>query len=517
MAKAKKEKGSKKKGKSTGKGKKNIDAQLKKAVEAGILDVDLYELAAKLYYDYGISVLEDRAIPDYRDGMNPVNRRVLWSAHSLGIRSNSKFVKSALIVGDTLGKYHPHGDTSCYGAMVNMTNSHSSVSNAIVPLFDGEGNWGSLSDSGFAAMRYTETRLSPFTDSVIFDRFYLPAVEMCPNFDSSREEPVVLPALLPIALLNGKSGIAPGARAEIPAVDLKSLIKVLKDGFSGTELDAKYLYKNVRFVSTFGGVEIPPSTKEEKADRIAIFKARKGSFMLRSNPEFDQVKGTATVTRFANIGNMEKLILKLLKIDNVQSADDMSSKHDKYGTLAIRFKKKLSDGDFKKLKAKVEGALSSKEQVILNFTERYKDAEGQGQARIKAMSITDMLKNWIIWRTELERTACEHWIKEAAKDIRKLELLIIAVDNREVIIKSLNDRKRTQDELEAWLAKQLKVTKEEAHSIYQLRVIQLRALEKDGLQAKRKEVIEQKKELESRKKKPAPYIVKQLETFAKFA
>ena len=179
-------------------------------------EIDLLDFAREHYSRYGRSVLEDRAFPDFRDGMNPVNRRTLWSAYSLGIRSNSKFVKSARIVGDVLGRYHPHSDQAAYGAMVKMTNVNGVVSNIPIGLFEGEGNWGSLSNSAAAAMRYTEARLSKFSDEVLFNKFYMPVVRMIPNFDSSTVEPLILPALLPLVLLNGRSGIAPVATTNIP-------------------------------------------------------------------------------------------------------------------------------------------------------------------------------------------------------------------------------------------------------------------------------------------------------------
>lgn len=484
------------------------------AIQEKHIDVPLDKFAIRKYKNYGISVLEDRAIPDFRDGMNPVNRRVLWSAYELGVRSNSKFVKSARIVGDTLGRFHPHGDSSCYGAMVGMTNVGNTINNVQCGLLEGEGNWGSFSDKSYAAHRYTEARLSKFADEILFNRFYLPVVELGPNFDSSGKEPVVLPALLPIVFLNGRFGIAPGAQTSIPSFTFKSVLKTLKATYDGEAITPKLLYKGLQICTLFGGVERrETSPKEERLERLAMFKGMTGRAMLYGNPVFDAKAKTITANRFGSSKvNVEKLIGNIGAFNGVVSVLDNSTKGEKYGTLKINVRKNLTTKDYAKLLKRVDDELSSKENYILNFTERYLDSEGQGQARMKPQSVTEAFTNWVTWRTELEVKACAYWIAETVKQIRRLELLILAVDNRKIIIESL-DKKISEDELYKWLADKLKITQAEAAFIYKLPLLQLRSLARTPLETQMKEVLAKKKTLEQRKAKPAAFMAEQLKGF----
>lgn len=473
-----------------------------------VIEAPLLKLTRRLYKEYGLATLEDRAIADFRDGFSPVHRRSLWAAHELGLRHNAKIVKAARIVGDTLGKYHPHGDSSCYGALVGLANCWRQA-----PLIEGHGNWGSLTDGSFAAMRYTEARLTKFADAVLFDKFYLPVLETVPNYDSASVEPLVLPALLPLILINGHSGIATGASADIPSFKYKSVLKLLRAVYDGAEIEPKLLYNTLEFTSVFGGEERPTKDPEAKAKRWAAFKTVKGGVTLWSNPTYNPKTYTIKVTRFA-ITNMEKTLAKLMALEGVSAARDDSTKHDRYGELNVVLKRNLTTKAYDALIKKVDLVLSNREPCNLNFTERYRDDEGQGQARMKPMSLTDMLKAWVEWRTDLERKACTYWIAQAEKEIRRLDLMMLAVDNRKIIIESL-DKDCTQVELEEWLAKKLKITVDDAKVIYQLRIIQLRKLERKTLEDEKEAVLKHKGGLEQRKKKPEPYMSKQLETFVK--
>lgn len=472
------------------------------------INAPLDKLTAKLYYEYGVSTIEDRAIGDFRDGMMPVQRRVLFAAYELNLKHTAKLVKSARVVGDTLGKFHPHGDQSCYGAMVGLANKWVQV-----PLVEGHGNWGSITDNSYAAMRYTEARLTAFSDAVLFNNFYVPVMDRVPTFDGNTVEPLVLPALLPLSILNGMFGIATGAATNVPSFEYKSVLKALHDIYTGQEIEPKHLYKTLKCVSTFGGQERAVEDKEAKIARMGMFKGYKGKVILWSNPKYDEKKRTITATRFA-FTNMEKMLEKLLKIDGVAEARDDSKKGEKYGTLTVVLKRNLQTKAYEKLVKRIDAELSSSENYNLNVTERYIDEEGQGQAKLRPMSITELLTDWVKWRTELERKACAHWIKKDEEEIRRLELLILAVDNRKIIIESL-DKDVDEQALYEWLAKKLHIKVDEAKYIYSLRVIQLRKLEKKTLLAQMKEVKENKSKLESRKKKPEPHMAEQLKSFAK--
>ncbi len=430
------------------------------------------------------------------------------SHFDIQVSNRHRFYANKVLVHNCLGKYHPHGDTACYGAIVGLANKWVQA-----PLFEGHGNWGSLTDPSFAAHRYTEARLSKFSDEVLFNKFYLPVVQYVPNYDSSSVEPLVLPALLPVILINGHFGIATAATAKIPSFKYRSVLKLLRAIYEGAPIEPKLLYQTLQFRTVFGGEERELTSKDAKQARMSVFKTTKGKVSLYSNPSFDPKTRTIKTTKFA-ISKMESVLGKLMALDGVSAARDDSTKHDKYGELNVVMRKGIAPKAAAKLLKRVDNELSTDVNFNLNFTERYVDEEGQGQAAMKPMSLVEMLTKWVEWRTDLEKRACQYWIDQAAKEIRRLELLILAVDNRKLIIESL-DKDLSQDDLEIWLAKKLKITKEEAHTIYQLRVIQLRKLERKTLEAEMKEVKTRKAELEQRKKTPEPHMAKQLEDFVK--
>jgi DNA gyrase subunit A len=406
-----------------------------------------------------------------------------------------------------MGRYYPHGDRPAYDALVGMTQANNNVA-----LFDSQGNWGSFSSDSCAAMRYTETKLSKFSDNVIFNSFYMPVVDMCPNYDGSYEEPVLLPALLPVILLNGRQGIAPGVTTNIPKCTVNSVLKLLDIAFDGTPLTPKQVYTTIRFKTLYGGKEQLPTLEEEIKERKTLVKFTKGRATLKSTYEYNEKTRTITVSKFADVGKIEKLLGKLQALPFVVDARDDSTKNDKYGIVTIILKKSADEEELAKRLAVLDKILTSKENYVLNFTERYLDTTNQGKAKIKPMSLTDMLNTWVAWRVELEKRACTFWIAKSDKDIRYLEILIKAVDNRKIIIESL-DRECTNKELEQWLAKKLDITDEEAHIIYELKVRQLRALEKKELLVKKQDCINERKGLAERKAKPLPSIKKQLATF----
>jgi len=480
-------------------------------VAVNVISQTLDQFSIEHYSRYGNAVLEDRAIPDYRDGMSPVNRRILWSAHELGAHSNKPHVKSARIVGDTLGRFHPHGDSACYGAMVKMANNDGVINNVCHALIDGEGNWGSLSEPGFAAMRYTEARLSKFADAVLFNKFYLPVVESVPNYDSKDREPLILPALLPIVFLNGRFGIAPGATANIPSFDANTVLDVLHSAYSGEELTPKLLSKTLRVVSTFGGRE----TGKNDEHRKALFTTKRGRVELHSESKYDDKKRTLTFTKFA-YSNLPKAIEKISAFDGVQSVEDLSDTKDRYGKLVVTFKK-IPDAKLKKLIAKCQDFMSARESFVLNFTRRYKDETGQSAAKMRAMTLTKVFTLWVKWRAALERKACGYWIEQDEKEIHRLNLLMQAVDLIDFIVKILKDKSlKTNDEVYKTYAAKAKISVDDARYVLGRPIISLRNLEKQTLLDQRKSVETNKATLEKRRDKPMKFMAKQLDEFRPF-
>lgn len=472
------------------------------------IGVPLDELTGALYKEYGLATLEDRAIPEERDGCITVYRRVLYSAYKMGVNHKAKHVKSARIVGDVIGRFHPHGDKSAYDSMISLTNRWVQA-----PMFDGQGNWGSLTDHAVAAYRYTETRLSKFADTVMFNPFYMPVVDYVPTFDGSSVEPLILPALLPVLAINGQFGIAAGATSNLPSFEYLSVLKVLKAVYEGEELDAKLLYKTLKFRTVFGGHERKIEEKETKQLRMDVFRTVKGKVSLYSDTKYDG-KYTITVTRFA-INEMEKIIEKLNAFPFVAQARDDSGKKDKYGVLTVVLKKTLTTKEFEKAVKKVDNELSISKTFNQNRTRRYIDEVGRPQASVITRSMTEFFVDWVKWRTELEKKACTYWIGEADKEIRRLDLLAQAVDLIDFIISLVKNEKLDEQGVYDAYAKKAKCTSEEAKYVMGRPIISLRKLEKKKLAEERKAVVDKKTGLEGRRKKPGPFMAKQLEEFTK--
>lgn len=470
---------------------------------------DFLAFAQEKYRDYMMSVIEERAFPDYRDGMIPVARRVLWSTYDMGIRFNSKAVKSARIIGDVLGRFHPHGDSSTYGAMVNLTNRNSPF-----PFIKGDGNWGSMTEPGYAAMRYTEARLGKNAEAVLFDKFYTPIIDFVPNYDGAFREPLYLPSLLPVAILLNKEGTAPGARCFLPACTLKSVIAFLRIAFTTGQVETKTAYKTLRFTSTSGGIEILPKTQEEHEARRALFTSITGKVKLGSEYEFDEQTSTLTVTAFADHWALQKLIDKIMEVENVQEAYDDTRKTDQYARLVIRYKRGLNGPQKQAVTdAIVKKHLTATQTMYLNFTERYIDESGQAQGRLRPMCLMEFFSNWLRYRVDLERRACDHWIKEADKAIRKLELLMMACDNLEFLFQLLKS-KLDRAAMNAKIAAKFKIAVPEANIITEMKYYQLSRLERESLQNQKKQILTDKAALNQRKTNPRPHIAKQLESFA---
>ncbi|MDE6964419.1 MAG: DNA topoisomerase, partial [Lachnospiraceae bacterium] len=193
-------------------------------MEETIIKAEYSEVMQKSYIDYAMSVIIARALPDARDGLKPVQRRVLYDMHELGIRYDRPYRKSARIVGDTMGKYHPHGDSSIYDALVVMTQEFKKG----LPLIDGHGNFGNIEGDGAAAMRYTEARLEQVTQEAFLADLDKDVVDFIPNFDETEREPAVLPAKFPNLLVNGSEGIAVGMATSIPPHNLMEVVDAVK-------------------------------------------------------------------------------------------------------------------------------------------------------------------------------------------------------------------------------------------------------------------------------------------------
>lgn len=462
-----------------------------------IREEHLEDISQDYYYEYGVATNEDRSVPSNIDGLKPVARRVLWAAYNMGSRHNSKVVKAARIVGETMGKYHPHGDKAIYDTMVGMVNS-------VTPTIQGQGNWGTLSDPNPAAQRYTESRINKYAEKVFFDPFYLPVADLIPNYDGMNKEPLILPALLPNLLLNGSFGIGVGVSTSIPSFTLDSLLKVITKGIQGQPVDYKLCKKYLVFSTKHGGVAIPDSSQEKQ-----FYKTGKGKIQFKSIHQLDPKKNSIIIDKFAPLSNLGRPLEKSSELKEVVKANDITDKKTKSVTVQIDLKRTLKGSVLQKVIDKVVGFFSVSENYDVKVTKRFIDKNGKPVSKLSNSTVPQIIKDWIDYRIDLEKKACAFWVKKAEDRIAHLNLMRIAVKNRATILKAL-DKKCSEEDLEKYIAKELKISIEQAKEILDTPVRKLRSLEDDNLVKLVKEKETEKKELNKRIKDPNSYVETQI-------
>lgn len=479
----------------------DIDTAALLEAHKNIIDVHLEDKANDEYYKYGIAVIEDRAIFGSIDGLKPVARRGLWAAHKLGLRSNSKHDKAAKVVGATLGDYHPHGDTACYGALVTAAKSPQN-------LIDGSGNWGTMDDPA-AAYRYTNMRLSRYSDLIFFDRFYLPTIDYIPNYDDSKVEPVILPSLLPNAILNGNFGITPGVNTRTPSFTLPSVMKVVREALKEGECTPK-MCMPLEFSTKYGGRAI-----KNKEEFSKFFKTGKGKVVFESvHTEPDELN-EIRFDQFAPISDIGKTLATIDGIAGVTNTRNDSDKHDLHQVAYIvTFAKSCKGELLRQAVRKVEKAFSAAWSFSVQVTDRNKREDGTLEVRLKPTTIPKLIQQWIDYRIALEVRACTYWMAERRKEIEHQELLRRAIKSIDLLMKAVK-LKGSREDYYKFIAKGMKITLEQAKIVGHLQLIQLRSMEDGDLVKKIKELEAEFKTYEGRKKHPKKYIATHLDYLEK--
>lgn len=328
----------------------NWMSEREKIMEEKIIKTEYSEVMQKSYIDYAMSVIVARALPDVRDGLKPVQRRVLYDMHELGIRFDRPYRKSARIVGDTMGKYHPHGDSSIYDALVVMSQDFKKG----LPLVDGHGNFGNIEGDGAAAMRYTEARLEKITQEAFLADLDKDVVDFLPNFDETEKEPSVLPVKIPNLLVNGSEGIAVGMATSIPPHNLSEVIEAtkayMKDGTITTKGLMKYI-KGPDFPT--GGIVI------NKDELLEIYETGTGKIKVRGKVEIEKSKGGKTnlvITQIpypmvgANIAKFLSDVAALAETKKTQDIVDITNQSSKEGIrIVIELRKDADIENFKNM------------------------------------------------------------------------------------------------------------------------------------------------------------------------
>ena len=312
-------------------------------MDGQIIRAEYSDIMQKSYIDYAMSVIISRALPDVRDGLKPVQRRTLYDMYELGIRYDRPYRKCARIVGDTMGKYHPHGDSSIYEALVVMAQDFKKG----MALVDGHGNFGSIEGDGAAAMRYTEARLQKVTQVAFLSDLDKDVVDFGPNFDETEKEPLVLPARIPNLLVNGADGIAVGMVTSIPPHNLGEVIDAVKAMIKNNKLSNKELMKYIKGPDfPTGGIVV---NEKELAE---IYETGQGKIRIRGKVQVEKVKGgreRLVITEIpytmmgANIGKFLNDVAALVETKKTTDIVDISNQSSKDGIRIVLELKKNAD------------------------------------------------------------------------------------------------------------------------------------------------------------------------------
>ena len=314
-------------------------------MEERIIRTEYSELMQKSYIDYAMSVIIARALPDVRDGLKPVQRRTLYDMHELGIRYDRPYRKSARIVGDTMGKYHPHGDSSIYDALVVMSQDFKKG----LPLVDGHGNFGNIEGDGAAAMRYTEARLQKITQENFLADLDKDVVDFVPNFDETEKEPAVLPVKIPNFLVNGSEGIAVGMTTSTPPHNLAEVIDAAKAYMKDNEISTRELMKYIK------GPDFPTGgIVTNQKELLDIYETGVGKIKIRGKVEVEKAKGGKTnvvITEIpypmigANISKFLQDVAALAESKKTQDIVDITNQSSKEGIRIVIELRKDADVD----------------------------------------------------------------------------------------------------------------------------------------------------------------------------
>ena len=459
----------------------------------------------KSYMEYAMSVIVGRAIPDIRDGLKPVHRRALFAMSELGSRWNRPYKKSARIVGDIIGKYHPHGDTAAYDTVVRMAQDFSMR----YPLIDGQGNFGSVDGDPPAAMRYTEIRMEKMADELLMD-LDKDTVDFVPNYDGSLQEPVVLPARIPTLLLNGSSGIAVGLTTNVPPHNLTELIDGIIELVHNPELSVDDLMAFIK------GPDFPTAGFINGRDGIvSAYRTGRGIIRLRARAIIERNarndRESIIVTELPYMVNKANLIEKisdLVKEKKISGIADLRDESDREGMrIVIDLKRDEISGVIVNQLYKHTQMESTFGMIML--------AIDRGQPRL--MNLKEILGKFVDFRKEVITRRTTFELSKARERLHILEGLIIALDNIDEIIAVIKASQNAKAAAEA-LMTQFQLSEEQTRAILEMRLQRLTGLERDKIREEHIEISALVKKLEgilSDSQKILDIIIAELEEIQK--
>jgi len=439
-----------------------------------LISINIEDEMKSAYIDYSMSVIVSRALPDVRDGLKPVHRRVLYGMYELGVRSSSSHKKSARIVGEVLGKYHPHGDTSVYDSMVRMAQEWS----LRYMLVDGQGNFGSIDGDSPAAMRYTEARMRKIADDMLAD-IDKETVDHQLNFDDSLEEPTVLPARVPNLLVNGASGIAVGMATNMPPHNLSEVIDGTVAYIENNDIEIDELITHIKAPDfPTGGVIYGYDGVKE------AFHTGRGRVVMRAKATFEEVQGRECII-------VTEIPYQVNKADMIKKTADLVNDKKIEGISSIR-----DESDRKGMRIVYILKRDAIPNIVLNTLFKYTALQSSFsvnnialvKGRPKLLNVKEMIHYFVEHRHEVVVRRTKFELKKAEDRAHILEGLIIASDNIDEVIKIIRASSNA-DEARANLIERFKLSEIQAKAIVEMRLRQLTGLEQDKLRDEYDEII----------------------------
>ncbi len=453
-----------------------------------LLNTEIVTEVKKAYLDYAMSVIVSRALPDVRDGLKPVHRRILFAMHEKGLKHTAKYSKSATTVGEVMGKYHPHGDMPIYDALVRLAQDFSMR----YPLIDGQGNFGSMDGDPPAAMRYTEARMASISDEMLLD-IDKETVNFNDNFDGTLKEPSYLPAKLPNLLLMGSEGIAVGMATKIPphnlgevidaAVYLIGKVKVVKEPTFSITSDVA-IDELLEFIK---GPDFPTAGAIYDAEEIKnVYTTGHGRILIRGKAEIEEIgqgKSAIIITELPYQVNKALLVARiaeLVKEKKLEGISDLRDESDRHGIRVV-----------------VELKRDSSPKKVLNNLYKLTSLQTTFSANVVALvddtpqtlNLKSILEEYIKHRYNVVRKRSEFELRQAKARLHILEGLKIAVENLDAVIKTIRESK-TQDDAKANLMRKFKLSEIQATAILDLQLRRLAALERQKIEDEYKVVKE---------------------------
>lgn len=439
----------------------------------------LKEFTEYAYLNYSMYVILDRALPHIADGLKPVQRRIIYAMSELGLKNTAKYKKSARTIGDVIGKFHPHGDTACYEAMVLMAQPFSYR----YPLVDGQGNFGSPDDpKSFAAMRYTESRLSGIAD-VLLSELEQGTVEWVPNFDGTLTEPALLPARLPHILLNGTTGIAVGMATDIPPHNLKELVEA-----------CIYILENPKvslddILPFVPGPDYPTAAEiiTSREDLTHIYRTGNGTVRLRA--VYQREDGDIVITALPHQVSGDKILEQIaaqMREKKLPMVEDLRDESDHENPTRLVIIPRSNRVDIEALMAHLFATTDLERTYKVNMNMIGMD----GRPRVK--NLLDILKEWLSYRVQTVTLRLQYRLDKVSARLHILDGLLIAFLNIDEVIKII----RFEDHPKSVLMSKFLLTDEQAEAILELKLRHLAKLEEMQITKEQKELSDEKAELE---------------------